>query len=74
MGLRLALRRDNWCVLEATILSDHRCNEFRIVERRHPVNTERDSKRRNSSWNTRRLNKEKLREHLEETRLIDGHD
>ena len=35
------------------------------------MNAGRDGKVRSSSWNTKRLSKDKLREHLEETRLID---
>ena len=34
------------------------------------MNTGRGGKVRNPSWNTKRLSKDKLREHLEETRLI----
>ena len=35
------------------------------------MNGERGGKVNSSSWNTKRLSKDKLREHLEETRLID---
>ena len=35
------------------------------------MNTGRGGKGRSPSWNTRRLNKDKLQKHLEETRLID---
>ena len=35
------------------------------------MNTGMGGKLRSPSWNTKRLSKEKLREHLEETRLID---
>ena len=52
-------------------MSDYQYIEFRIQERSHPVNTGRGGKVRSSSWNTKRLSKDKLREHLEETRLID---
>ena len=47
------------------------CIEFSIQERSHPVNRGRGSKVKSLSWNTKRLSKDKLREHLEETRLID---
>ena len=68
---RLASRIGDWCVLEVITLSDHQCIEFSIQERSHPVNTVRGSKVRSPSWNTKRLGKDKHREHLEETRLID---
>ena len=61
---------DRW-VLEVITLSDHQCIEFSIQERSHPVNTGRGGKGRSPSWNTKRLNKDKLQEHLEETRRID---
>ena len=35
------------------------------------MNTGRGGKVRSPSWNTKRLSKDKLYEHLEETRLID---
>ena len=35
------------------------------------MNTERGGKVRSPSWNTKRLSKNKFREHLEESRLID---
>ena len=35
------------------------------------MNTGRGGKGRSPSWNTRRLSKDKLEKHLEETRLID---
>ena len=66
-----ALRIGDWCVLEVRTLSDHQCIEFSIEEQSHPVNTGRGGKVRSPSWNTKRLSKDKLREHLEETRLID---
>ena len=68
---RLASRIGDWCVLDVITLSDHQCIEFSIQERSHPVNTGRGGKVRSPSWNTKRLSKDKLREHLEETRLID---
>ena len=61
----------NWCLLDVITLSDHQCFQFNIQERSHPVNAGRGGKGRRSSWNTRRLSKDKLRTHLEETRLID---
>ena len=68
---RLASRIGDQCVLDVITLSDHQCIEFSIQERSHPVNTGRGGKVRSPSWNTKRLSKDKLREHLEETRLID---
>ena len=68
---RLASRIGDWCVLEVITLSDHQCIEFSIQERSHPVNEGRGSKVRRPSWNTKRLSKDKLREHLERTRFID---
>ena len=47
------------------------CIEFSIQERSHSVNVGRGGKVRSPSWNTKRLSKDKLREHLEETSLID---
>ena len=68
---RLASRIVDWCVLQVITLSDHQCIEFSIRERSHPVNSGRGGKGRSPSWNTRRLSKDKLQKHLEETRLID---
>ena len=70
-GGPLASRIGDWCVLEVITLSDHQCIEVSIQERSHPVNTERGGKVRSPSWNTKRLSKDKLHEHLEENRLID---
>ena len=67
---RLASRIGNWCVLEVITLSDHQCIEFNIQEQSHLVNVGRGGKVRSPSWNAKRLSKDKLREHLEETRLI----
>ena len=50
---------------------NHQCIEFSIQEWSHPVNAGRGVKGRSPSWNTRRLSKDKLREHLEEIRLLD---
>ena len=52
-------------------MSDQRCIEFSIQERSHPVNAERGGKVRSPSWNTKRLSQDKMRERIEETRLID---
>ena len=71
---RLVSRIGDWCVLEVITLSDHQCIEFSIHERIHPVNTGMGGKVRSPSWNSKRLSKDKLREHLEETRLIDELD
>ena len=67
----LASRIGHWCVLEVITLSDDQCIEFSIQEQSHPVNTGRGGMVRSPSSNTKRLSKDKLREHLEETRLID---
>ena len=67
---RLASKICDWCVLEVITLSDHQCNEFSIQERSHPVNTGRGGKVKSPFWNTKRLSNDKLRDHLEETRLI----
>ena len=52
-------------------MSDYQCIEFSIQKRSHPVNTGRGGKVRSSSWKTKRLSKDKLLEHHEETRLKD---
>ena len=70
-NVRNLSRIGDWCVLEGITLSDHQCTEFSIQEGSHPVNTRRGGKVRSPSWNTKRLSKDKPREHLEETRLID---
>ena len=67
----LASRIVDWCVLQVITSSDHRCIELSIRERSHPVNTGTGGKGRSPSWNTRRLSKDRLHKHLEETRLID---
>ena len=67
--LRLASKITDWRVLEETTLSDHRCIEFSIGNRRTGISGKRGNKR--PSWNTRRLSKDKLRDFLEETRLTD---
>ena len=68
---RLASRIVDWCVLQVITLSDHQYIEFSIQKRSHPVDTGKGSKGRSPSWNTRRLSKDKLQKHLEQTRLID---
>ena len=68
---RLPSRIGDWCVFEVITLTDHQCIEFSIQERSHPVNAGLGGKGRSPSWKTKRLSKDKLREHLEETRLID---
>ena len=45
---RLASRIGNWCVLEVP-LSDHRCIDFSIEERCHPVNAGGDGKGKRTS-------------------------
>ena len=68
---RLASRMSNWSVLKVITLSDHRCIEFVLEQRCQTVDKGRGSKGRSPSWNTRRLCRERLRVHLETTRLID---
>ena len=68
---RLASRIGDYCVFEVITLNDQQSIEFSIQEWSHPVNTGRGVKVRSPSWNTKRLSKDKLREHLEEARLID---
>ena len=67
----LAPRIGDWSVLELINLSDYRCIEFNLEKRCQAVDKGRSSEGRSPSWNTRRLNRERLREQLEETRLID---
>ena len=55
-------------------MSDHQCIEFSIQERSQPVNVGRGGMVRSPSWNTKRLSKDKLREHLEETRVHQDQD
>ena len=68
---RLASRISDWSVLEVITLRDHRCIEFDLKQRCQAVDKSRDNKGRSPSWNTKRLSREILREHLEETRIID---
>ena len=68
---RLDSRIGDCCVLDVITLSDHQSIEFSIQARSHPDSTGRGGKVRSPSWYTKRLSKDKLREHLEETRLID---
>ena len=68
---RLASRISDWSVLEVITLSDHRCIEFNLEQRCQAVDKGRGGEARSPSWNTRRLCRERLRENLEETRLID---
>ena len=68
---RIASRIGEWCVLDVITLSDRRCIEFSIQERTHPGNAGRGSKVRSLSSNKKRCSKDKLREDLEEIRLID---
>ena len=68
---RLASGIVDWCVFQVITLSDHQCIEFSIRERSHLVNSGRRGEGRSPSSNTRRLSKDKLHKHLEETRLMD---
>ena len=68
---RLASRISDRSVLEVITLSDHRFIEFNLEQRCQAVDKGRGSKGRSPSWNTRRLSRERLQKHLDETRLID---
>ena len=68
---RLASRISDWWVLEVITLSDHGCIEFDLEQRCQAVDKGRDSEGSSSSWNTRPSCRERLRVHLETTRLID---
>ena len=68
---RLASRISDWSVLEVITLSHHRCIEFILEHGCQAVDKGRGGEGRSPSWNTRRLSRERLREHPEETRLID---
>ena len=52
-------------------MSDHRCIEFSLERRCQAMDKGRGGKGSSPTWNIRRLSRERLREHLEETRLID---
>ena len=56
---RFASRIGDWSVLEETTLSDHRCIEFNLEQRRQAVDKGRGSEGRSPSWKTRRLCKER---------------
>ena len=66
---RPAPKKGDGSVLEETTLSDHRCIELSLKQRRQAMDKYRGGKGSRPSWNIRRLGREKLREHLEETRL-----
>ena len=67
----LASRIRDLSVLEVITLSDHQCIEFNLEQRCQTVDKGRGVEGRSPSWNTRRLSRKRLRENLEETRLID---
>ena len=67
----LASRIGDWSVLEETTLSDHWCIEFILEQQRQAVDKGRGSEGSSPYWNVRRLCRERLRVHLETTRLID---
>ena len=69
-GLIITSRIGDWSVLEQTTLSDQRCIEHNLEQRRQAVDKGRDSEGRSPSWNTRRLCGDRLRVNLEPTRLI----
>ena len=52
-------------------MRDHRCIEFSLEQRCQAVDKGRGGEGKSPSWNTRRLCRERLRIHLETTRLID---
>ena len=68
---RLASRIGGCSVLEETTLSDHQCIEFNLEQGRQAVDKDRGSEGRSLSGNARRLCRERLKVHLETTRLID---
>ena len=68
---RLSSRIGGWSVLEEKTLSDHQCIEFNLEQRRQAVDKSRGSEGRSPSWNARWLCRERLKVHLETTRLID---
>ena len=68
---RLASRIGDWSILEETTLSDHGCIEFSLQKWRQAMDEGRGGKERSPSWNIRRLSRERLREQLKETRLLD---
>ena len=68
---RIASRISNWSVIEVITLSDHRCIKFDLEQQCQAVDKVRGRERRSPSWNARRVSRERLREHFEETRLID---
>ena len=61
----------DWPVLEEITLRDHRCIEFDLEQRCQEMDKGRGSEGRSHSWNPRGLCRERLRVHLETTRLID---
>ena len=70
----LASRISDWSFLEVITLSDHRCIEFDSEQRCQAVDKARVSEGRSPSCNTRQLCRERLRVHLQTTRLIDEPD
>ena len=70
-AIRLASKISDWSVLEIITLSDHQCIESNLEQRCQAVDKGRGGDGRSPSWNTRRLSRERLREHLEETTIID---
>ena len=52
-------------------MSDQRCIEFSLKQRRQTMDKDSGGKGRSPSWSIGRLSDKRLREHLEETRLID---
>ena len=67
----LASRICDWSVLEVILLIGHRCIELTLEQRCSAVDKGRGGEGRSPSWNTRRVSRERLREHLEETSFID---
>lgn len=71
MSPRLAPIIRDWWILEETTLSDHRYIEFNMKERSKKLVERKGGRRYRASWNTKRLSRDRLRDFLEETRLID---
>ncbi|XP_043474028.1 uncharacterized protein LOC122506100 [Leptopilina heterotoma] len=67
---RLARRIREWRVLDEETLSDHQYIEFLVSKGKLRGRTAPKNGSKGASWNLRRLNREKLAESLEESRLI----
>ena len=63
---RLASKIGYWLVLEEITLSNHRCIEISLEQRRQAVEKGSGGEGKSPSWNIRRLSRERLRVYLEE--------